>query len=56
MNQEHVMKFTLRQMEREQKSKLKAKKTGFKSLGNFLKMRLIGNKSKITVEAGREND
>jgi hypothetical protein len=37
MNHEHLMKFTLRQMELERNSKLKAKNTLLKKGSNFIK-------------------
>jgi hypothetical protein len=38
MNHEHLMKFTLRQMEMERKSKLKAKNTLLKKTSHFFKV------------------
>jgi hypothetical protein len=37
MNHEHLMKFTLRQIEMERKSKLKSKNTLLKKGSNFIK-------------------
>ncbi|MEH6956288.1 hypothetical protein [Neobacillus drentensis] len=56
MNHEHLMKFTLRQMELERNSKLKAKRTLFKKIPQYFKVIMKLNKLKITGNDVKDND